>query len=796
MSVPGTGSCLEPVRFQGDNTTTPSASQPVTVMVSTSGTMAPTTPAMTLSYGYDADGNPTTVTDANAALTQTGYDSLARATSVVQPVPKAGASAPTIGLQYDLRDQPTQVTDPRHLPTNYTPDGLGNVSLQTSPDTGPTQRTFYDNGLLKTSKDARNLTTSYGYDALDRLTTVSYASGPGITYTYDDDGQGHTAIGRLVKVADESGKTAWTFDAFTRVVQRAQTTGPANQKLDVSYTYGSTGSANGKLQTVTYPSGAVATYGYDAAGRVSDITVTSADGSTTTKVLGGIAYTGASQPLSWAWGVGNAVYQRGYDGFGRLASYPLGSTAAGGVVRTINYDPAGRIVGYAHTTPTGWDETFGYDGLDRLINSQMTASGETYGYDYDDTGNRKSEKIAGAWYTLTVEPASNRYSNVQLPGGTNAAQHYDAAGHLQSDPNGTYTASARGRLSAEARANGNFSYLYNGLEQRVYKSGPTAWVNTTGTAYYAYDEAGHLLGEYDATGLALYETVYLGDTPVAVLTQPAAHQTTVSFVYADHLNTARVIVRPSDQKMVWTWGSNEPFGQSAANDNPSGLGVFIYNPRFPGQVADKESGWFYNWHRDYDPSEGRYVQSDPVGLDAGPNTYAYVEGAPLGLYDFNGLTQYGNAGAVIGGWGGRAAGAAAGEVVDPLGGGIPGAIVGARAGSVVGRAVGEWAQSSFSSANTSSSSGDAAAAPDAAADAPASSCPPPRKRGKDCNKLWAQARAWCGANFTNPIYVAARVVGPTMDACVRGQVPRRCGGSAVEESRSQVKVYLTSPREE
>ena len=63
--------------------------------------------------------------------------------------------------------------------------------------------------------------------------------------------------------------------------------------------------------------------------------------------------------------------------------------------------------------------------------------------------------------------------------------------------------------------------------------------------------------------------------------------------------------------------------------------------RFPGQIADAHSGLFYNYFRDYDPETGQYVESDPIGLDGGLNTYGYVEGNPVTYVDFFGLRTQG-----------------------------------------------------------------------------------------------------------------------------------------------------------
>jgi RHS repeat-associated protein len=107
-------------------------------------------------------------------------------------------------------------------------------------------------------------------------------------------------------------------------------------------------------------------------------------------------------------------------------------------------------------------------------------------------------------------------------------------------------------------------------------------------------------------------------------------------VHADHLDTPRVITNTAGQP-VWRWDNQSAFGENAPNDNPLGAGTFTCNLRFPGQYFDRETGLHYNYYRDYEPTLGRYVQSDPIGLAGGLNTYGYASANPIRLIDPLGL---------------------------------------------------------------------------------------------------------------------------------------------------------------
>jgi RHS repeat-associated protein len=157
----------------------------------------------------------------------------------------------------------------------------------------------------------------------------------------------------------------------------------------------------------------------------------------------------------------------------------------------------------------------------------------------------------------------------------------------------------------------------SGLGQRVSQVTAPGFI-------FVYDEMGHQIGKYDGTGRLLWETVWLGDLPVAVLESSGRY-----YIAPDHLGAPHLITNAAGQ-VVWQW-NHDPFGNGAPT------GSLAYELRFPGQFFDQKTGLHYNYFRDYDPRLGRYLESDPIGLAGGVNTYGYAGGNPLTHLDFFGL---------------------------------------------------------------------------------------------------------------------------------------------------------------
>lgn len=553
------------------------------------------TSAVTTSFSYDDNGNQTAINAPLSRNTSQEYDELNRLTQVTDPL--SGETE----YGYNALDQLISVTDPRGKVTSYTYNALGDLTQQVSPDTGTITNTYDSGGNLHTSTDARSKTGTYAYDAANRVTSVTYPDQT-ISYSYDS---GTNQKGRLTQVTDASGSTSWSYDTHGRVLSRQQSMG-------VTKTAGYAYDSSGRLQTLTLPSGNAITYGYTG-GRVTSLTL---NGSTT--ILSNVLYQPFGPTRGWTWG-NSALAIREYDTDGKVTDID----SAG--LKTYAYDDAFRVTGITDAANSSLSQSYGYDLLDRITSA--TGASLSQGWTYDANGNRLTQ-TGSAGSTYTVSSTSNRLSSVS--GALSRTYSYDSAGNTAGDGTATFTYNDAGRMISATKVSVTTTYALDALGQRVKKT--TAGSST----YFAYDEAGHVIGEYDNSGNLIQETVWFGDAPVATL-RPNGGGVNVFYVHTDHLNAPRRISRPSDNIVLWRWDS-DPFGASAANEDPDGNStLFIYSLRFPGQYYDTETSLHYNYFRDYDPQTGRYPQSDPIGLDGGINSYAYVEGNPINFNDPFGL---------------------------------------------------------------------------------------------------------------------------------------------------------------
>jgi len=167
-------------------------------------------------------------------------------------------------------------------------------------------------------------------------------------------------------------------------------------------------------------------------------------------------------------------------------------------------------------------------------------------------------------------------------------------------------------------ANGRVTqYVVNVQGQRVGKS------NDGGASRYIYAGQNQILSELSNGVWTNY--LWFGGELVGL-----ARNGQVSYVHTDNLGRPEFATN-TGQHTVWK-AYNYTYGRSVTQDDIGGLNV-----GFPGQYYDGETGLWYNGFRDNDATIGRYVQSDPIGLRGGLNSYAYADSNPIGNVDSLGL---------------------------------------------------------------------------------------------------------------------------------------------------------------
>jgi RHS repeat-associated protein len=322
----------------------------------------------TTTDSYDADGNLTKEVDPDGNVTSTTYDLLDRPVAVTTGA--SGSSPSTTTSEYDLA--PGSSSCPVIAGATYcdgTVDASGGVTTshynaanevieRTLPGGQSVQSTYDEAGNNISQVDASGRTTSYTFDADNRVTAIDYSDGttPNVTYSYDADAH-------RTGMTDGTGTTTYTYDADGRLTSTTDGAGST-----VAYTY----DGEGDIGTLTYPGGRVVAHTYDGADRLASI----ADGGGNTTTF---TYDADGNLTGTVYPNGDTVSST-YDAADQLKSTGVGSTSdPANQLASIAYtrDAAGQITQESDSGGLSGISTYSYDARNQLTN----ASGGTYSYD-------------------------------------------------------------------------------------------------------------------------------------------------------------------------------------------------------------------------------------------------------------------------------------------------------------------------------------------------------------------------------------------------------------------------------
>jgi RHS repeat-associated protein len=346
------------------------------------------------------------------------------------------------------------------------------------------------------------------------------------------------------------------------------------------------------------------------------------------------------------------------------------------------YDSAGNLIvvrdsGAVVNSQARWNH-YGYDGLNQLIQAWQTVKpanttlaqsvndpdhniAKIWRYHHDSLGNRllmhgPTDTAATPLRKVSTDvPAGGAATNTQtVPapgGGLPAADPIRPRRQWQWNPDGTLRA-----VLQDGKELARYAYNHEGL--RVMKQSAQR-----AAEYTLYDEQRHRVADIDAQGRITRQYVWMDEQLLALLDAPApqappAHQAGLlaavsavwayftaedlqpRYVHTNHLG-APIAVTDRNAGAIWQ-AQYTPYGQRVGDppDRTNNAQMTKLDLRLPGQWADAETGLHYNDQRYYDPQLGRYISADPLGLQGGPNRFAYVGNNPLGFTDPLGLVLF------------------------------------------------------------------------------------------------------------------------------------------------------------
>lgn len=573
------------------------------------------------SFTYDEALNIKSVKNAQGFTTEFGYDAENRLLSS-----KNGANE-SVAYTYHPDGTVESVTDANGNSTIYERIGSRKV-IRTSPDTGVTEMDYDAAGNMVKLRRNSGVEVAYTYDALNRLTKVlstgSSSSKVSITYQYDSYSSScSNGKGRLCSVSDGSGLKYFSYTPSGRLARQFNVNG--FRSFDISYQY----DGYGRLSIENHSSSFKIRYGYgvDSVLNKVDVFVNNAWKNVVSEMPGP-----KTKKLTFGNGLVTDYYFDGDGGLTKISS-PVYEKQYG----LYNDNKlSGEYKLGANLTKKLW-HTYKYDAGGHLIHSYVSgASGDVAkaqeDWTYDNNGNIETYTNNGNTYTWGYESSTNKMVSRSMASNTvynddgNVTRAYGLWGFGYDDLNRV------NKLSYPAPL--DITLKLNYQNHRVFKQVKDNYANKTSYQLFVYDTSGKLIIEeyYPTFGNKTMEKhyVYFGGQLVGYV-----YNNTLYYVHNDHLGRPEVLTN-SSKSVVWQ-AKYSTFGIRGYIKSNSGLDFQV---GLPGQYFDKNVNMWYNWNRYYDgfsPSSGRYMQSDPIGLAGGLNTYLYAGGDPVNFVDPNGL---------------------------------------------------------------------------------------------------------------------------------------------------------------
>ncbi len=273
-------------------------------------------------------------------------------------------------------------------------------------------------------------------------------------------------------------------------------------------------------------------------------------------------------------------------------------------------------------------------------------------YRYDANGNRlaqESRALPGDAAPLATDSYSynagtNRLSEIVGPAGARTIT-YDGRGNTAGElrPDGvavTTSYDGFGRLTGYQRSDTSLQFTYNGRDDRV------AMTRDTVRSVFVYDPSGRVIGEYGPAGAADPKAEFIWTLPEVSAAGTFGGDDGLGGYQP--LAVAAIGAQSGVTELAWTHGNHlgVPLVHTDAQGNSLTAELEYLVPGFPGQ-SRVLSDLYHNRHRDFDPTTGRYIQADPIGLAGGSNLYLYAGGNPVGAIDPLGLSAVGVVGRIL-----------------------------------------------------------------------------------------------------------------------------------------------------